>query len=72
MNPSELLPQVYDELRKLAAAKLASEQPRQSIDATALVPEIVLKLNRQTTGFFFLFLRLFSADYAEWVGGAFP
>jgi hypothetical protein len=27
MNPAELLPQVYHELRKLAAAKLASENP---------------------------------------------
>ena len=27
MTPDQLLPQVYDELRKLAAAKLASEQP---------------------------------------------
>ncbi len=44
MNPAELLPQVYDELRKLAAAKLASEQPGHSLDATALVHEVFLKL----------------------------
>jgi RNA polymerase sigma factor (TIGR02999 family) len=44
MNPSELLPQVYDELRKLAAAKLASEKPGQTLDATALVHEAFLKL----------------------------
>ncbi len=34
MNPAELLPQVYGELRKLAAAKLASEKPGQTLDAT--------------------------------------
>jgi RNA polymerase sigma factor (TIGR02999 family) len=44
MNPAELLPQVYDELRKLAAAKLASEKPGQTLDATALVHEAFLKL----------------------------
>jgi RNA polymerase sigma factor (TIGR02999 family) len=44
MNPSELLPQVYDELRKLAGAKLASEKPGQTLDATALVHEAFLKL----------------------------
>ena len=44
MNPAELLPQVYDELRKLAAAKLASEKPGQSLSATALVHEAFLKL----------------------------
>jgi RNA polymerase sigma factor (TIGR02999 family) len=45
MNPADLLPQVYDELRKLAAAKLASEKPGQTLDATALVHEAYLKLN---------------------------
>jgi RNA polymerase sigma factor (TIGR02999 family) len=44
MAPDELLPQVYDELRKLAAAKLASEKPGQTLDATALVHEAFLKL----------------------------
>jgi RNA polymerase sigma factor (TIGR02999 family) len=44
MTPAELLPQVYDELRKLAAAKLASEQPGHTLDATALVHEAFLKL----------------------------
>ena len=44
MNPAELLPQVYDELRQLAAAKLASEKPGHSLDATALVHEAYLKL----------------------------
>lgn len=44
MTPDELLPLVYDELRKLAAAKLACEQPGQTLDATALVHEVFLKL----------------------------
>src|SRR3954447_9082923 len=44
MSPAELLPLVYDELRKLAAAKLASEKPGQTLDATALVHEAFLKL----------------------------
>src|SRR5262245_5256235 len=41
---SELLPLVYDELRKLAAAKMAQEKPGQTIDATALVHEAYLRL----------------------------
>jgi RNA polymerase sigma factor (TIGR02999 family) len=41
---AELLPLVYDELRKLAAAKMAGEKPGHSLDATALVHEAYLKL----------------------------
>ena len=33
----QLMPLVYDELRKLAAAKLAHEKPGQTLDATGLV-----------------------------------
>ena len=44
MTPGELLPQVYEELRKLAAAKLAGEKPGYTLDATALVHEAWLKL----------------------------
>lgn len=40
----ELLPLVYDELRKLAAAKLAHEKPGQTLEATALVHEAFLRL----------------------------
>jgi RNA polymerase sigma factor (TIGR02999 family) len=40
----QLLPLVYDELRKLAAAKLARERPGQTLDATALVHEAYLRL----------------------------
>ena len=46
-NPAaaeQLLPLVYDELRKLAAAKLAGEKPGQTLQATALVHEAYLKL----------------------------
>jgi RNA polymerase sigma factor (TIGR02999 family) len=40
----ELLPLVYEELRKLAAAKLAQEKPGQTLQATALVHEAYLRL----------------------------
>jgi len=46
-NPAaaeELLPLVYDELRKLAAVKLAQEKPGQTLQATALVHEVWLRL----------------------------
>ena len=41
---ADLLPLVYDELRRLAAAKLASEKPGQTLQATALVHEAYLRL----------------------------
>ena len=40
----QLLPLVYDELRKLAAQRLAQEKPGQTLDATALVHEAYLRL----------------------------
>jgi RNA polymerase sigma factor (TIGR02999 family) len=40
----QLLPLVYDELRQLAAQKLAHEKPGQTLDATALVHEAYLRL----------------------------
>src|SRR5437660_2018086 len=40
----KLLPLVYDELRQLAAQKLAQEQPGQTLQATALVHEAYLHL----------------------------
>src|SRR5262245_39982506 len=40
----QLLPLVYDELRQLAAAKLAQEQPGQTLQATALVHEAYVRL----------------------------
>jgi RNA polymerase sigma factor (TIGR02999 family) len=41
---AELLPLVYAELRKLAAVRLAAENPGQTLDATALVHEAYLRL----------------------------
>lgn len=46
-NPSaaeQLLPLVYDELRKLAAARLAQEKPGQTLQATALVHDAYIRL----------------------------
>jgi RNA polymerase sigma factor (TIGR02999 family) len=40
----ELLPLVYDELRRLAAARISREAPGQTLDATALVHEAYLRL----------------------------
>src|SRR5690349_15108294 len=40
----QLLPLVYDELRKLAAQRLAQEAPGQTLQATALVHEAYLRL----------------------------
>jgi RNA polymerase sigma factor (TIGR02999 family) len=41
---AQLLPLVYDELRRLAAAQMAREKPGQTFDATALVHEAYLRL----------------------------
>jgi RNA polymerase sigma factor (TIGR02999 family) len=41
---ADLLPLVYDELKKLAAARLAAEDPGQTLQATALVHEAYLRL----------------------------
>src|SRR4051794_29717816 len=41
---ADLLPLVYEELRKLAAARLAAERPGHTLDATALVHEAYLRL----------------------------
>jgi RNA polymerase sigma factor (TIGR02999 family) len=49
----ELLPLVYDELRKLAAARMAAENPGNTLSATALVHEAYLRL-------------VGPADAAEW------
>jgi len=40
----QLLPLVYEELRKLAAARMAQEQPGQTLQATALVHEAYIRL----------------------------
>src|SRR5438445_5885746 len=41
---ADLLPLVYDELRALAAARMAAEVPSHTLDATALVHEAYLRL----------------------------
>jgi RNA polymerase sigma factor (TIGR02999 family) len=41
---ADLLPLVYDELRKLASARMAAERPEHTLDATALVHEAYLRL----------------------------
>ena len=41
---AQLLPLVYDELRRLAAVQMAREQPGQTLDPTALVHEAFLRL----------------------------
>lgn len=55
----ELLPLVYEELRRLAASKMANEKPGQTLQATALVHEAYIKLmgsenkNWKSKGYFF-------------------
>jgi len=44
LESGQLLPLVYDELRKLAAARLKQEKPGQTLQATALVHEAYLRL----------------------------
>jgi RNA polymerase sigma factor (TIGR02999 family) len=46
----QLLPLVYDELRRLAAQKLAQEKPGQTLQATALVHEAYLRLVGRPAG----------------------
>jgi RNA polymerase sigma factor (TIGR02999 family) len=46
-QPDELLPLVYDELRQLAAFKMAQEKPGQTLSATALVHEAYLRVAPQ-------------------------
>ena len=43
----ELMPQVYDELRRLAANYLRQERPGQTLQATALVHEAFLRLSKE-------------------------
>ena len=46
---AQLLPLVYDELRKLAATRMATENPGHTLDATALVHEAYLRLTGNQT-----------------------
>lgn len=44
VSGEQLLPIVYSELRRLAAARMAAEKPGQTLEATALVHEVYLRL----------------------------
>jgi RNA polymerase sigma-70 factor, ECF subfamily len=46
-DPAELMPQVYDELRRLAANYIRNERPGQTLQATALVHEAFLRLSKE-------------------------
>jgi RNA polymerase sigma factor (TIGR02999 family) len=46
-DPADLMPQVYDELRRLAGNYLRRERPGQTLQATALVHEAFLRLSRE-------------------------
>lgn len=46
----QLLPLVYDELRRLARAQMASQSPGQTLQATALVHEAYIRLMRNASG----------------------
>jgi RNA polymerase sigma-70 factor (ECF subfamily) len=46
-DPAELMPQVYDELRRLAANYLRHERAGQTLQATALVHEAFLRLSKE-------------------------
>ncbi len=48
MNPAPWFDEVYTELRRIAAARLASESPGQTLDATALIHEVYLRLANAT------------------------
>jgi RNA polymerase sigma factor (TIGR02999 family) len=61
----QLLPLVYDELRKLARQKLAQEKPGQTLQATALVHEAYLRLVDADTGQHWDSRRHFFAAAAE-------
>jgi RNA polymerase sigma factor (TIGR02999 family) len=45
----ELLPLIYDQLRKIAASKMAREQPGQTLQATALVHEAWMRLSKNNS-----------------------
>src|SRR6186997_47361 len=61
----QLLPLVYDELRKLAAVRLSQEKPGQTLQATALVHEAYLRLVDGATAQHWNSRRHFFASAAE-------
>jgi RNA polymerase sigma factor (TIGR02999 family) len=62
---AELLPLVYDELRKLATARMAGEKPGQTLQPTAMVHEAYLRLVGNDPGFQWNGRCLFFAAAAE-------
>src|SRR2546421_11823422 len=62
---ADLLPLVYDELRRLAAKKMAHEKPGQTLNATGLVHEAYVRLVDQTSEQQFANRRHFYAAAAE-------
>ena len=44
LDPAELMPLVYDELRRIAASYIKGERPGQTLQATALVNEAFVRL----------------------------
>src|SRR5688572_8677743 len=46
-DPAELMPLVYDELRRIAASYVRGERPGQTLQATALVNEAFVRLNAE-------------------------
>jgi len=61
----DLLPQVYDELRRLAAYKLVNERPGQTLQATALVHEAWIRLSGKGSSYQWNSCRQFYAAAAE-------
>jgi hypothetical protein len=61
----QLLPLVYDELRRLAAEKIAQEKPGHTLQATALVHEAYLRLEANRRRHFFG-RRVISENSATW------
>jgi DNA-directed RNA polymerase specialized sigma24 family protein len=77
----QLLPLVYDELRRLAAEKLAQKKPGQTLQATALVHEAYLRLvdvakapHSNGRGHFFTAAAVYTrvARSPRWLGGCGP
>jgi RNA polymerase sigma factor (TIGR02999 family) len=62
---AQLMPLIYDELRRVAALQMAREKPGQTLDATALVHEAYLRLVDQGDGQQFANVRHFFAAAAQ-------
>lgn len=65
LDAEQLLPLVYTELHRLAAAKMAGERPGHTLQATALVHEVYLRLTKANSPRFWTNRAHFFADAAE-------